>query len=271
MIVEWSSILPGEDDLCREDWARWQVDLVRRVVHSVAYEPLHLIIAGCIEERADEFPTAPEDHWPADSLGVFYDDGDEDDAQRWAELCARVVEMLDDAIDWNSVRPSEVVARGKRMGLCLTPSYRPHQPVRGVAMTPAEIATMEDQKDDRCRVELARRPNRVANSFEMDDLGDRIVLEYTEFMAGSLPDGVELRWLWKPSTKWIRVQTERPAKVVAGWGMDCADSQKDAALVYAEGWRLAYYAISGAVEWESIDLEYLRGTARDLGIILEAS
>ena len=48
MNVEYSASLPDEDDFCQEDWALWQVDLVRRVVHAAAYEPLHLIIAGCI-------------------------------------------------------------------------------------------------------------------------------------------------------------------------------------------------------------------------------
>lgn len=269
MIVTWSASLPDEDDSCREDWALWQVDLVRRIVHATAYEPLDLIIAGCIEKLADELPTAPEDHRPADSVGVFYGDGDEEDAQRWAELCARVVAMVSDTIDWDAVRPSIVAARGRRMGLHLAPTYRPQAPMRGVAMTSAELEAMEDQKADGCRVELARRLASLPSSFDKDDLCDRIVLSYTDFIAGRPPEGVALRWLWQPSAKWTVVRTGRPLKVVAGWGMDFEDVQKDAAVIYAEGWRLAYYAVSGAIDRESLDLGALTSAARNLGIILE--
>ena len=269
MNVEYSARLPDEDDFCQEDWALWQVDFVRRIVSSVAWEPPYLIIGGCIGDHADEWPTVPEDQRPADSVGVFYDDGEKEDAERWASLCALVVEMIRTGIDWPTIRPSEVADRGRRMGLRLNLSFLPQAPTPGVAMSREDIDAMEEQKEDHCRVELARRPAAIPEFNDEGDLFDRVVISYIRLIAGEPPDGVTLRFLWRPSDRWTSVRTRRPAKVVAGWGIDFEDRQKNAALVYAEGWRLAYYAFSGAVDWESVDLGALRNAAKDLGIDLE--
>jgi len=257
--------LPDADERFRADWGRWQVEQVRRLACEAAGEPLWLQIAGCIEECSDEFPTAPEEHDQFDSIGVFYDDGDGEEAAAWAELCAETVEMLNDAVTWEGIRPSVVVEQAARNGIVLRPAYCLRAKEAGLAMNRQEIDAIETSKSDRCDVELGRRPDGLEEM--AGDAWDHFILSYTEFVAGPAPPGVERVLLWRPSVRWRSARTDEPAKVVLGWGLRVSAGYEDKATEYAAAWRFAFEALQRSVNWKALEQGALRERAVELGLV----
>lgn len=269
MIAFWAAPLPDEDPEIREDWARWQVEAVRRLVFEVAYEPPFFTIDGCNHEQSEELATGPEDQVPADSIGVYYSDGEEEEAARWAALCRTATEVLESIVDWAALRPSAVATRAARIGLHLRPAFVAEGRVRGVAMTNQEIDAMERKESDDCRLELARRPAGLSDLSGALNLPDRLIGSYTRFMVSDPPEGVTVRWLWGTSARWTQARTGKLAKAFAAWGLDFGDEQKEQALAFAEGWRSAFYTFATGVDWRRLHLDTLRNTATELGIIDE--
>ena len=158
MFIEFVDNLPDIDSAFEPDWARWQLQSIREIIYESVFDSPYFLIDGCTEENAELYPTCPEDHPTPDSIGVFFSDGDEDEALLWSEVCREVVDMIADDVIWSVIRPENFVMSAQRIGLTAKPSFREPPQSKATAMTREDVDKMEQAKSDQCDLELARRP-----------------------------------------------------------------------------------------------------------------
>ena len=89
------------------------------------------------------------------------------------------------------------------------------------------------------------------------------IRSYADFLCGPPPDNTNIVYLWCESPHQRLIRTEKPVKIICGWGMRGGGSRSVNALTYAEKFRMAYYQILVSVQWSALDWSALRKDFKD--------
>jgi hypothetical protein len=193
-------------------------------------------------------------------LGVFYHYGNDEEADYWRDVAYLILKQFSDAVDWNSICPDSVKELAERLGFICNFHYLRQPLAAGVALNEQDVVEMERAKSDNCDLELVHLPSTI-DEIDSGPLVN-ILLSYVRSVAGPLPQGVSLRWLWRPSDRYRSLLTHEALKVMDGFGLTFPPESRNDARMYADRFRFGAYTLLPHIDWGRLSISRLKSILR---------